>query len=103
LGLAQAIARRLTTPRGGLFYDSDYGTDIRRWLNAAVQPLGRIGFEVQNEALKDERVKRANATVTIVGGTLNIDLKLVDADGPFTLTLSVNQLTVDIINFQQAA
>jgi hypothetical protein len=36
--IAQDLARRLETPRGGLFYDSNYGTDVRGWVNAAGTP-----------------------------------------------------------------
>ena len=33
LNLGQALAHRLETPRGGLFYDGDYGTDLRAYCN----------------------------------------------------------------------
>jgi hypothetical protein len=36
--LIEDLARRLETPRGGLFYDSNYGTDVRGWVNAAGTP-----------------------------------------------------------------
>ncbi len=31
--IAEAILRRLLTPRGGLAYDPDFGLDVRGWLN----------------------------------------------------------------------
>ena len=34
--LGLAITRRLSTPRGGLFYDPGYGLDLRLWLSADV-------------------------------------------------------------------
>src|SRR5207253_1177574 len=55
--LAEAIARRLQTPRGGLFYAPDYGTDVRSWLNEVLteDDLFRVKMAVEAECEKDER------------------------------------------------
>src|SRR5690606_6969920 len=36
--LAQAILARLDTPQGALWYDPDYGRDLKRWLNESFAP-----------------------------------------------------------------
>lgn len=95
--LAHAIARRLTTPRGSLFYDGNYGHDVRQYVNAPVQRPGVIESQVSGECLKDERVLESEVTVLNVGEELRISVKITDARGPFTLTLVVTQLTVELL------
>lgn len=97
--LAQAVARRLTTPTGGLFYAPDYGDDIRRYLHTNGPAETRVAAAVQGEAEKDERVDRADVTVALAdGGTsLGIDVRLDDGDGPFDLTLNVSDLTTELL------
>lgn len=98
LGLAQACARRLITPTGGLFYAGDYGDDIRRFLNSITNstPL-RIAATAEGECEKDERVNRADASVEISGDRLNLEVRLTDDSGPFTFTLSVDDLTAELL------
>lgn len=99
--LAQAIARRLTTPRGGLFYDTNYGTDLRLYLNEGMtnETQSRIKAAIESECRKDERVSSASAEVTFnfATQTLSVSISLVTASGPFTLTLDVTQLTVSLL------
>lgn len=99
---AQAIARRLGTPRGDLARigdDPDYGTDLRAYVGSDVGP--RVVFEVQSlverEALKDERTLSATATVTAAGGALMVAVRLADARGPFSLVLAVSDVTVSVL------
>lgn len=98
LGLIQAIARRLITPRGGLFYDPDYGYDVRQFLSGDVRSTSEIASGVSAEAEKDERVAQASASVSFVGNTLMISLSITDGAGPFPLVLQVSQVTVAILN-----
>lgn len=94
--LTEAIIRRLSTPQGGLFYDLDYGTDVRSLLNERIQDrdLRIIEGRVEAEAKKDERIMEADAEVAMEGAKLTIRLKLLDAAGPFVLSLTVDQLSV---------
>jgi phage baseplate assembly protein W len=102
--LAQALARRLGTPRGGLFYDPTYGYDLRAHLNAAIGPLDTfaIGAAVETECERDERVQRTTATVSFNAQTerLRVALVVEDADGPFPLVLEVSAVTVEILSSQ---
>lgn len=100
--VVEAVVRRLQTPRGGLWYDPAYGTDLRQYLNGVV-PRFRVASDVEEEARKDERVQAARATVTFSGETMTVVLTLELADGPFALTIGVDALTVKLIDFSQAS
>src|SRR5690349_16156686 len=65
--LAQAIARRLESPRGSLWYAPDYGTDVRGRLNDAFTASGlhALQSDIEAECEKDERIRHASATVTL--------------------------------------
>jgi hypothetical protein len=91
--LIEALARRLTTPRGGLWYDPSYGHDVRQYVNAP----SLVESQVSAECLKDERVLDAEVTVLSVGEELRISVEITDARGPFTLTLVVTQVTVELL------
>ena len=100
-GVAEAVARRLETPV--LFYDPDYGYDLRQFLNASIEDTGNIEAGIEAEAMKDERVVAATARVTFhpetetMRVTIHIEL---DELGEFDLTLGVDQLTVAIISIE---
>lgn len=95
--LIEALARRLTTPRGGLWYDPSYGHDVRQYVNAPDPQPGLIESQVSAECLKDERVLDAEVTVLSLGEDLRISVEITDGRGPFTLTLKVTQVTVEVL------
>ncbi len=96
--LANALARRLITPRGGLFYDPDYGFDVRAYLNVALtrSKRGELVAGIEDECRKDARVQSVVATVTQVGfprADLQVSLLVTPAAGPaFPLVLSIADL-----------
>jgi hypothetical protein len=95
-GVAQAVARRWLTRRGSLWYDQDYGYGVGQHLGAAfVTSPGMLENELEQEALKDERVASCSVRVTFFpqGRTLKITGALVSVRGPVTLTLTVSELT----------
>jgi hypothetical protein len=100
-GIAQALARRLQTPRGTLQDDLDYGRDLRAYLNRglAVQDLRALEGEVRLEAAKDDRISEVEASVTLPTlSRLSIALKVYPEDpntgGPFDLILAVTSAEV---------
>lgn len=99
--LAQAIARRLATPRGGLFYDTEYGFDLTAFLNADIDDRAafQIAVGVENEALKDERVRECRATVAYDAQTevMRVVLAGVSSSGPFQLILGVSDVSVEVL------
>jgi len=100
--LGESIARRLETPRGGLFYDGDYGTDIRGRLNDSFTPaeIFSLQSDIEAEAEKEERVQSASATVTFdaASSSMNIQLGVVAATGPFRFVLSADALSVQLLD-----
>jgi hypothetical protein len=107
--LAQAIYRRLTTPRGTLD-DGDeglvYGLDVSDFVGTigtqrAVDALPGI---VEAEILKDDRISSASVTASVVTDsaglstvTLAITAVPLDELETFTLTLSVSDVTVALL------
>lgn len=100
--LGQDIAHRLMTPRGGLFYDPDYGTDLRVYLNAPMtsQTLGALVNDATSECLKDERVQTCVVTPAFdaASSTLNLGFSCLTADGPFTFIISVTKASVALLS-----
>ena len=100
--LAQGLANRLQTPRGSLWYDPDYGTDVRAYLNGAMttQKLGQLQAAVQGECMKDRRVLSAACAATFSASTSTLSLKVTGttAAGPFALVLSVSAVSVSLLS-----
>lgn len=98
--LAQALARRLITPRGGLIDDPNYGYDVTQFLNDDIQPatITRMQGQIVAEMLKDERVLAASCQVQFVGSQLMITISITDGIGPFPLVLAISAVSVQILS-----
>lgn len=101
-GLAEALAARLSSKL--LWYDRDYGYDIRDSVGASL-PFSVLESRITQQCFRDERVRNASADASIVERTdgsvaLSIDIALTDDDGPFEFTLLVDTLTVEILSGQ---
>ncbi len=98
-GLAEALLRRLTTPRGTLLDDASYGYDLRSRLNDSLTPyeLVQIGVAARAEIERDERVESATATATLTGGRLRVVAQVLTAAGPFRLVLAVGSVTSEVL------
>lgn len=99
--LGQALAHRLITQRGTLFYDLNYGTDTRLFLNETIDPafLSFAKSQIQSECLKDERVLTCTATLTFALNTDELDIKVsvTTAAGPFIFIFSVTSTSISLI------
>jgi hypothetical protein len=99
LGLAHAVARRLTTPAGSLIEDPNYGFDTRLFLNAVSKRSFLLG-RIADECLKEERVSDVDVTVEFLSAssslTINIALT-VDDGATFDLTLNVSSVTAELL------
>ena len=98
--LAEAIARRLMTPRGGLFYDPTYGLDLRQYLNEAAteEVLYEIETLVAAECEKDPRILEATVKAGVTRPrTLTLNIELLTDSGPFKLVLAVNDVRVEVL------
>lgn len=101
---AQAIVRRLTTPRGALAVvgeDPNYGHDVRQYLHREMTRAQIAAAEqaIADEVEKDERVAAATVTLALdaQASQLTLDITVETADGPFTLILSISDITVEIL------
>ncbi len=98
-GLAQALARRMVTPRGSLLDDDSYGYDLRSRLNDNLKPadLSALGTIVQRELEADERVESATISLSLAGDVLRVVARIVASVGAFRLVLAVSAVTVEIL------
>lgn len=99
--VAEAIARRWSTPRGGLIDDPNYGFDLSDFLGDDLDPsgLGRIASFAGAEAIKDERVLSCSVTLTLsTAGRMTVNGLVRTATGPFRLVLSVDQVSVSLLS-----
>jgi hypothetical protein len=103
--ILEAVARRLMTPRGSLSGTTararEYGFDIRGFSQAKMSPtqLGRLRSGIVAECLKDERIRRAEAEVSIDLATsvLTVSIAVDTNQGPFSFVLGADDLTVTIL------
>jgi hypothetical protein len=107
--LAQASVRRISTPKYGLFYDGDYGYDVRQELGKPQgQPNRLSASRIETQVLMDERVNNSAAEVEFVSvadspdesdDSLNITISITDDDGPFELvtTIGSDGVTLELL------
>lgn len=104
VAVAQALARRFITARGGLHYDGTYGYDLRTYLNASIEPGDEflIASAVEAQCELDERVASASADVRYDSLTETLRVAIIaDGDeGPFELVLGVSAVTVEILSIR---
>lgn len=101
LALAEAIVRRLDTPRGSLPDDKNYGISVPSYLNSGrtAQGIRQLAGQIRAEVLLDDRVQSLTVRVApnSVGSDLRIELLVEPIDallgaGSFTLTLSASDV-----------
>lgn len=97
--VAEAVARRLTTPTGSLVDDPAYGWDVRQLLDLdlGTHALSEARAQVAVQAESDERVMRADVSVEAVGERLVIHVELLTSDGPARFTLQVSAVTTTLL------
>lgn len=101
-GISEATIRRLSTARGTLVDDVDYGLDLRAYLSRGVQRngLGELAGAVRNEVTKDDRIESATVTAVFAGtdlSTVRLQLTITPVDpllGPFRLVLAITSAEV---------
>ena len=102
--IAEAVARRLETPRGSLPGDPNYGSDVRVFLNrdfdASPAALFVVRSTIEQEAEKEERVESCSASVTFdfARNRLRTVITLEAGDGPFELVLDVSAVSVALLS-----
>lgn len=100
--LSQDIYHRITTERGSLVDDPDFGEDVRGYLSAATteRELLSISGRLEAEILKDDRVSTVSVDMALTPGTsAQLDLTIVvtprdAALQSFTMILAVTSADV---------
>lgn len=87
--LQQALLRRLVTARG-IFYDDNYGTDMKRFMSAEAN-LRVIEQAAENELLKEERVSAV---------TINASKTQATPTQPATLSMLISATVLDGQEYQ---
>lgn len=103
--LGEALARRLMTPRGGLFYDSTYGKDLREYIGRAWSADAQFGMQqdAERECEQDERVARCDAAASFIpgvagSGTARLELQITTVTGVvLSMVLMVSAVTVTLL------
>jgi len=104
--LVEAIARRLVTPRGSLFYAPSYGYDLRQGVNSDLDPadLREIEHAAAEECRADERVDDVQLTAAFSDDRLTLSGWVTAITGQtFRLTLAVSDVTVIILRSTEVA
>lgn len=97
--LAEALARRLQTPRGGLIDDPNYGYDVTGEIDddLTTRDIARIASQVDAECAKDERVISTTTTAVFLSGALTLSIDIRDSAGPFKLVLLATSVSLSVL------
>ena len=106
--LAEAIVRRLTTPRGTLYggdEESSYGIDLAAYVGVIGGDVAAAALPavIESELMKDDRIGSVEVDVSTstVAGLIayRVALRVIPADATedFALTLSVSSVSVDVL------
>ena len=97
--LAQRILARLTTRRGTVIDCPNDCLDVRDMLRATNSLSIIAGYQgvIQAEVVKEQEVQAALVTVTYKNERMTIVIAIQSGTGPFTLTLVVSAVTLEIL------
>jgi phage baseplate assembly protein W len=94
--LAQAIIRRLTTQTGSLPDFQNYGFDLSQLIGTTYSK-SQIRHAVASQVLLEEEVDDCTVDAEVTDTTVKLSIAILDGEGPFDLTISVDDLTVEYI------
>jgi phage baseplate assembly protein W len=96
--LLESVARRMSTPRGALWWAPSYGSDLGAILDGPVSDaqLRATATALQQQLAQDERILSARVEATYVATTrsLRILVSITDADGPFERVFTLDSTGV---------
>jgi hypothetical protein len=100
--LSQSLLCRQTTPTGSVIDNPQDCFDVRDWVSEGMTQaqLAALSQTITNELLKDQRVLDVQVKVAFNFATSRLDITeaFQSSYGPFTLTLSVSNVTVQLLN-----
>jgi phage baseplate assembly protein W len=96
--LLESVARRMSTPRGALWWAPSYGSDLGAILDGPVSEaqLRANATALQQQLAQDERILSARVEASYVAATrsLRILVSITDADGPFERVFTLDSTGV---------
>lgn len=100
--LAQSLIRRHMTAKGSDISSPNDGIDVRTFIKAGLtqQQLSVFAVTIQQELIRDQRVlpsTTVQATFNPGTGVMTLNEIIQTATGPFSLTLAVSSVTVDVL------
>lgn len=110
--LAQAAYRRITTPRGTLRggeAEENYGLDLVGLVGSidVDNLVASLPDRIRLELLKDERIEGVETEVDRVdegpGTRFLLTISIVSALGPFSLRVSVNEVSAELLGITEEA
>ena len=104
--VAQALARRLLTPSGGLLTDPSYGYDLRALVLTDLSEEERLSAEneISAQAIQDERISDAVVQISLNSstGVLTVSVQPLLVTGEiFTLVFTLTPENTELV-FQNA-
>ena len=108
--VAEAVYRRLITPRGTLRggeNEADYGLDLLDLIGGTFTASDALALpgRISNELEKDERITSVSVGVNrVVEGPaiyVTVTIECTTDAGPFTLVLGVDGVTVAVLNLDE--
>lgn len=88
---AQAVLRRLITPRGGLIAAPTYGYDLTNAVGTTVV-TSVVAQRVREQCMFDERTESVSVSVELGNDdTLHVSIDLTDRAGPFELVIDSDE------------
>ena len=99
VALLDALMRRFSTAHNSRSVDRDYGCALSQWLNDNDVEPAAIRARIEAECLKDERVSRARAYVTINedAGRIDVDIRIDSTFGTFGFTIGIDDVTTQLL------
>jgi hypothetical protein len=107
-----AMVRRITTPRGKLYFHRNYGIDVRQLLGQGTAPgdLRKHAADIVAEIENDPRTLRSTVAAQITESkdsdgtsTLAISVSGYSTRGPFDFVVTVDKVTFAILKIQTGA
>ncbi len=101
--IAENIACRWGTARGGLPEDPNFGYRLADFINDDIDrvTLAQIQRAAEAEAEKDQRVDSCEVSLSLVNGAMIVVGKVTTQQGPFSLVVSASAVSTTLLQVSQ--
>ena len=95
--LMDCIVRRLNTEAGSLQDFPLYGHDLNQYIGRIIDDPQIVADVVFDQCMQEEEVTDAAGDAEFENGVLTLEVQIFSDEGSFSLTISVDDLTVEMI------